>query len=291
MSYNTPIIKPIPLNQLCDYGCNQPAKYWFKRPKKYCCNKTANGCPVKKEENKKRREIRKKIKKQYPEINMNYIKAMYPRTYEIDGKDGTLRFNIEKQIIEARCTYFECKNEWYEVPMNHIGFREWALTPNKNGTTQGGDGYKFYCSNECRQLCTAHGKTGSLLYKEIVLSNMIDWEEEEEWYGSDVSQADKNLWRETVLIRDKFSCVRCGNHAVHVHHEHAVKTHPMEVLDPDNGISTCLRCHYDYFHERGSICSLPNLAKKICYSIVNGKNKRPTVIQKQKVLTSGVLTI
>jgi len=104
---------------------------------------------------------------------------------------------------------------------------------------------------------------------------MIDWEEDEEWYGSDVSQADKTLWRETCLQQDGFLCVKCKEPAVHVHHEHAVKTHPMEVVDPINGISTCLRCHYDHFHNRGHICSLPNLAKKVCFSIVNGVPKKP----------------
>ena len=289
MSYTPPIPKPIPLDQICEYGCGQPANYWFKRPKKYCCSKTANGCPIKQVENKKKRLARKKIQEKYPNIDMDYIQAIYPRTYEVDGKDGTLRFNKDKGIIEARCTYFECEREWYEVPMNHIGFREWALTPKENGTTQGGDGYKFYCSNECRSLCAAHGKTGASLHKEIVLQHMIDWEEDDEWYGADVSQSDKNLWRETVLIRDGFLCVRCGEPAVHVHHEKAVKTHPMMILDPDNGLSTCLRCHYDHFHERGSICSLPNLAKKLCFSIVDGQPRRP--VERIKSPPPGVLII
>lgn len=287
MAYTKPIPRPVPLDQECEYGCGQPATTWFKRPKKWCCSKTANACPSKKEENNIARLKRKKIKEKYPDINLDYIKAIYPDVYRVDVTDGTLRFN--KGVIEARCTYFECDNEWYEVPMNHIGFRQWALTVKENGTTNGGDGYKFYCSQDCRDKCVAHGKTGAAIYKEIVLAHMIDWEEDEEWYGADVTQADKNLWRETCLIRDEFMCIRCGEPAVHVHHEKPVKTHPMMVVDPVNGLSTCLRCHYDHFHERGSICSLPNLIKKVCYTIKNGNPIRP--VKGIKSPPPGVLTI
>ena len=52
MSYTYPIDKPISIDQICEYGCGQSANYWFKRPKKHCCSKTANGCPAKKEENR-----------------------------------------------------------------------------------------------------------------------------------------------------------------------------------------------------------------------------------------------
>lgn len=288
MSYTSPIPRPVPIDQLCEYGCNQDAQYWFKRPKKWCCSKTANGCPGKQAEIKLRNDKRKKLREKYPDINLDYIRVMYPDVYKIDVKDGTLRFNQDKKILEARCTYFECENEWYEIPMNHIGFRQWALTERAPGVTNGGDGYKFYCSKECRNLCAAHGKTGATIHKEVVMAHMIDWEEEEEWYGSEVSAADKNLWRETCLIRDEFLCVRCGEPAVHVHHIDPVKTHPESVVDPPNGISVCLRCHYDHFHERGSVCSLPNLAKKICYSIVNGIPRKP--IEKIN-LPFGVLTV
>jgi len=278
MAYRKPIARPVPKDKLCDYGCGQPAIHWFKRPKKWCCSETANGCPVKKEENAIARKERKIIEDKFKDKpkDLKYIKAIYPEVV-VDILDGSLRYNEQLGKIEARCTHFECKQEWFIVPINHIGFRKWALTKTKSGGTRGGDGYKFYCSDKCRDLCVAHGKTGATLYKEIVLSHMIDWEEEEEWYGSDVSAGDKALWRETCLVRDEFMCIRCGEPAVHVHHEHAVKTHPMEVVDPDNGLCVCLRCHYDHFHNRGSICSLPNLSKKVCYSIVNGVPKKPAI--------------
>jgi hypothetical protein len=291
MAYRPPILKPVPFGKLCDYGCRQPAIHWFKRPKKWCCSKTANACPVKKEENAIARKERNIIEMQFKDKpkDLDYIRALYPQVIP-DIIDGTLRYNKKSGKIEARCTHFECKLEWFEIPQNHIGFRKWALSPSSSGGgTKGGDGYRYYCSDNCRDKCIAHGKTGAMIYKEIVLSHMIDWEEDEEWYGADVSQADKNLWRETCLVRDGFLCVRCGEPAVHVHHEHAVKTHPMEVVDPINGISTCLRCHYDHFHKRGSVCSLPNLIKKVCFTIKNGVPLRP--VRKTESPSPELLTI
>ena len=33
---------------------------------------------------------------------------------------------------------------------------------------------------------------------------MVDWEEDEEWYGSTATQSQKDFWREACLIRDEF---------------------------------------------------------------------------------------
>jgi hypothetical protein len=288
MAYVPPITRTPPTGKLCDYGCGQLAgPYWFKTLDKYCCSSWANSCPAQKAKHTIRRGEIKELKDEHGINSMDYIRARYPRAYAADFPDGTMRFNEETKKVELRCTHFDCKKQWYEAPYEHINLREWALTPQQkedeseddssssNRPTQGGDGYKYYCSQECRDLCAAHGKTGAIIYREVVMQHMIDWEEDEEWYGADVSTSDKNLWRETCLIRDNFMCIRCATEpAVHVHHEHPVKTHPMEVVDPVNGLSVCSRCHYDHFHKRGSICSIPNLVKKVCYSIVNGEAKR-----------------
>jgi len=294
MSYNKPIDRPAPLDELCGYGCGGPAVHWMKRRKRWCCSDHVGKCPAQKEKTKLANQKRKILKSKYPDINLDYVRAIYPYAAAADIPDGTLRYNDETQKVEARCTYFECEQEWFDIDMGVIHYRDWALTPvdlnDPNGPTQGGDGYKYYCSQECRDLCSAHGKSGAMIYREIVMAHMIDWEDEEEWYGvQDVPQSEKNLWRETCLIRDGFLCIRCSEPAVHVHHEHPCKTHPMEYLDPDNGLSVCLRCHYDHFHKRGSLCSLPNLAKKVCFSIVNGMPMRP--VEKIQSPPQGVLTI
>lgn len=293
MAYTYPVDRTPPDGKICDY-CNElPAAYWMKSRNKWCCSRTTSGCPTMKAKLKETKRLTKLLKEKYPLIDLNFVSARYPLAASVDIKDGTLRWNKEKQVVEARCTYFECKREWYVVPMGHIDLREWALTPtNKNGGTKGGDGYKYYCDEKCRSLCFAHGKTGSMLYKEVVMRHMVDWEEDEEWYYDGQTElakvSQKNLWRETCMIRDEWTCVRCGAPAEHVHHEHPVKTHPMEVVDPDNGICVCRKCHYYHFHKGGEICSLPNLSKKVCFSIVNGQPKRPKT-KSNIILSEGVL--
>ena len=202
------------------------------------------------------------------------MKALYPAVHEVDVLEGNLIYNEERGVLQARCTYKDCPDEWYDIPLNHIGFRKWALTEKENGATNGGDGYKFYCSNECRKNCFAHGKTGSTLMKDIKAMSMIDWEEEE-WVGSDATQAQKDLWRYTCLERDEFSCQRCGEPVEHVHHITPRKMVPHWECDPVNGISVCMRCHYDHFHQRGTICALNNLGGMVCYPIVNGVPMKP----------------
>jgi len=148
MAYVKPLKNyPIPQGTLCGYGCGQLAIHWFKRPKKYCCSETANGCPHKKRQNAIAREIRNKIEAQFKgkPKDLEYIRALYPQVIP-DITDGTLRWNEQNQCIEARCTHFECELEWFVIPQNHIGFRKWALSPAERGTgTKGGDGYRYYC--------------------------------------------------------------------------------------------------------------------------------------------------
>ena len=37
---------------LCEYGCGNKAKYFLKRPKKWCCSKSYNSCPTSRKKNK-----------------------------------------------------------------------------------------------------------------------------------------------------------------------------------------------------------------------------------------------
>jgi 5-methylcytosine-specific restriction endonuclease McrA len=49
--------------------------------------------------------------------------------------------------------------------------------------------------------------------------------------------------RERVLIRDKYTCVKCGHMANTVDHIIPVKQRPMLALDMDNLQSMCESCH------------------------------------------------
>lgn len=52
---------------LCDYGCNQEAKFLMSN-NKWCCSKHYNSCP------KIRSKIRKTVKSLYKDINSSYNK-------------------------------------------------------------------------------------------------------------------------------------------------------------------------------------------------------------------------
>lgn len=88
------------MNNICDYGCGDTAKYTFKSGK-HCCSKTTNSCPSMKIKNSE------KISQLRKELGDNYWKNGHPKgssngtslkgkTYEeIFGKDGAA-FQKEK---------------------------------------------------------------------------------------------------------------------------------------------------------------------------------------------------
>lgn len=59
-------------------------------------------------------------------------------------------------------------------------------------------------------------------------------------------------WRSAVLIRDGQTCRRCGASPkiVHAHHIKPFHTHPLLVLDLDNGLTVCPPCHRDIHKEK-----------------------------------------
>ena len=281
MSYTKPIERPTPIGKLCDYGCGRPARYYFKRPKKWCCEDWAGRCPGEKKKRQENREIRKTkidlIIKEHPIFDLEHVHVLYPNVYQVDYLDsGVLRFNNELKIVQGKCTYYDCM-KWYNITRVDLNLREWALRSDNQCDSM--DGYKFYCSIECRKLCPAFGKSGALMEKEMKMIQTINWEEEE-WWGGNASISQRNLWREVCLVRDKFQCQRCGSPAEHVHHIWPVKTHPESELDPVCGISVCKECHYTHFHKKGTMCSMNNLAKKLCFPIKFGvpvKSKREEI--------------
>jgi len=297
MSYSKPRIRPIPIDQICQYGsdeypCTNEGRYYIKSSKKWCCEDWVARCPGEKARLNMRRKIRKakekKLKITHPVFDLEHVRVLYPDVYDFDVIDGTIRFNHETKMVEARCTYHDCKQVWYHVPRLHLGLRQWALSE----TGQGGsfDGYRFYCSKDCRKNCFAYGKSGVEILRDIEAAKMIDWDVEEEWYGGNATPGQRILWRETCLERDEWACQRCGADAEHVHHIFPVKTHPESEVDPINGISVCKHCHYTYFHQKGTVCAMNKLAGKECYAIVNGEKKKLSRGNTIYIPSPGILT-
>ena len=77
--------------------------------------------------------------------------------------------------------------------------------------------------------------------------------------------------RNQVFKLDDNKCVYCEQPATIVHHILPQKTHPELSLDPDNGLSCCINCHYKYGHK--SECSTGNLGKLVCERIIRIKKK------------------
>jgi len=55
------------------------------------------------------------------------------------------------------------------------------------------------------------------------------------------------------------------------HHILPQKTHPELSLDPENGLSCCVDCHFKYGHK--GECSTGNLSKLVCERIFRIKRK------------------
>jgi hypothetical protein len=61
-------------------------------------------------------------------------------------------------------------------------------------------------------------------------------------------------WRNTVLARDGHTCQRCGTtKKLHAHHLKLWSRFPKLRFDPDNGLTLCDRCHYDWHKEDGTL--------------------------------------
>jgi hypothetical protein len=166
---------------------------------------------------------------------INKYPWIFPTIEKIrDGKNG----------IEVICK--KCK-KWFPISGYQLQDRIRALV-------YGSDGAYLYCSDECKGSC--------LLYRLQPITYLKP--ETENLY----TDSEYQIFRAEVFKRQKDQygynfCEKCGSEEnLHVHHEKPQKTHPMMVLDPDNGIILCERCHIGEIHKDD--CSLAKLANKIC---------------------------
>ena len=59
-------------------------------------------------------------------------------------------------------------------------------------------------------------------------------------------------WRNRVLKRDGFTCVKCGSHEnLQVHHLWGYKENPELAIVDDNGVTLCKHCHEQYHDING----------------------------------------
>lgn len=145
----------------------------------------------------------------------------------------------DKNVLTVLCT--KCKKR-FTPKLSDVMERIRCL----NGTQSGE--HKLYCSDECKNSCPVFNK---ILYSS---NQKID-----KPYTYDQYQ----YFRKVVLEREDYKCEYCGEEANIVHHEKPQKTNFIFVLDPDNGIACCIKCHYKYGHSDPE-CSTGKLSQKIC---------------------------
>jgi len=262
----------------CEYGCWNDAQYQLKNGK-WCCSKSTKSCPeiIKKSSESRRGSKRTEIQKQriskshigqistkmgltYEEIYgkeksqkiKNRIRNAKKLSLEIFKKRYPLVFLVDNVIeddfgIKVTCKNSTC-NKKFIPTYTQIYERYRALT--KPG---GYEENNFYCSEHCKQECYLYGKSPQSLEN----LNIYSYEEYKQ-FKTEIFK------RQKQQFGDNF-CDYCNNKKVKllVHHENPKKTHPHMILDPDNGIVICEKCH-KVIHKKGSKCSYGNLSKMIC---------------------------
>ncbi len=112
--------------ELCDYGCGQEAKYYFKTTNKWCCSKKQTSCKT--HRINKSKKMRKKL--------VDY-KQKHPKLFELEEVqevDG---------ILEVRCKF--CK-KWFVPSYDKLRARIYCIE-NKVGNAN----CYFFCSMDCRK--------------------------------------------------------------------------------------------------------------------------------------------
>ena len=218
---------------ICDYGCGQEAKYYFKYPKKWCCSKYYNQCPVEKNKrSKKLIGIKSPLKGR--KLTQNHIKKMsesrignkpwnkgltkiysketlkkisdtkkysikqIKEKYPLFAKIEEMRYNPDKpgeKEIQVHCENSKKQGGWFTPDGKEIGYRYEAIE-------KGNGGSYIYYSQECKLECPLFNLRSDPNLKKEVLHTQHEYQ----------------IWRNEVLKRAEFLCEYCGELATHVHH-------------------------------------------------------------------------
>ena len=141
--------------------------------------------------------------------------------------------------FKVKC--YKCK-KWFIPTASQVGGRLDSLN-------SGGDGFHFYCSEECKLSCSIYKQNK---YPKGYLPN------------PNRPQIDP-YWRSEVIKRAKGRCERCNTKTdkLHAHHEKPATLFPMLANDIDNGWAVCEPCHYILIHGQEG-CRLIDLRRIEC---------------------------
>ena len=276
---------------LCEYGCEQEAKYKLKNGK-WCCNKSQNSCPVIRRKNSETNKIKQSgenngmygkkhtieskrknsnsNKKLWKDKKSTFNSMKYRRNLkEALIKVGKNRRRTIKMIKEKYLLFSKIEEMRYnpEIPNEkeiqvHCKNHNCPNSKEKEGwfTPTGIQLYERIRNIE------HHGLDNSFFYcsnkckNECPLFNVHS----DPFKNTELpyTNSEYQTFRTFVLERDNYKCQFCGEKATDVHHEKPQKLEPFFALDPDFAWSCCKECHYKYGHK--DECSTGNLAAKIC---------------------------
>lgn len=156
--------------------------------------------------------------------------------------EETRHFARDEKLLEVKCTL--C-NKWFVPKRTECERRSKFLKGNTDRES------RFYCSNECKMLCSVfHKKKYPRGFNPRKSRNSV------------ITEAQLRIWREEVLKRANYVCEYCGEKATIAHHTRPKKLEPFFALDPDYGLACCEKCHYKYAHQGD--CSTGYLAHVPC---------------------------
>jgi len=175
---------------------------------------------------------------------------LYPFFCKIESiRDCKNKTGIGMAGIEVKC---KTCNKWFVPTQDKVWNRIYSIEKDD------GVGNFFYCSDKCKENCPSFRLRTDSILKDSKSNNYYT-ESEYQTFRKEVlkRQEDKLGYNECEI------CEEMGDETcLHVHHEKPKKTHPHMILDPDNGVILCDKCHY----EKGHIdeCSTGKLASRIC---------------------------
>jgi 5-methylcytosine-specific restriction endonuclease McrA len=71
-----------------------------------------------------------------------------------------------------------------------------------------------------------------------------------------------NIWRRSILQRDKYACKKCKSGVLkelQIHHILPWAKYPDLRLEVSNGITFCKTCHKNFHHRFGNNCNVEQL--------------------------------
>ena len=248
---------------ICEYGCGQEARFYFKTVNKWCCSEHYTQCPAKRKENSMRRKEewedpnsglnstswKKKQSKAQKGKEKLTIKKIQQK-YKTFSDEEEMRYNPDKpgeKEIQVHCKNHLCLNSkekggWF-IPTRRQLFERITAIEKPKGFGES----NFYCLQECKDICPIYNRRSDP-FKNT---------------KKPFTPQEQRDWKQKVLTREEYICEWCEGVAIIAHHVLPVKTHPLLALDPDNGVACCKDCHIKYGHKTGTECSTGSLANKV----------------------------